>query len=534
VGAAATEAELLELATEQARHEDEAGLAATLDAVAERFPELDDPLLAARFVELSGTRVRGEEGLEKWARAAAMYADAGDESQGIVLRARLALARAYSGDVDPEPIRAAVDHLEEHGDVPARASAWTRLSIMHMIRQEVAEALAADDRAYEYATRSGDPLRVAQHAAQRARIRANADDTEAAREAARVAWEFYRGHGPRQRLAEVATLYGQLLDDPAMRVEAFGSAIACGVTEEELPARVGRGRALKQLGRADEAVADLVEAVALCAEQGLDEGGGYARYELAEAYAMAGRAFEAAEVAEEALVVFDEHDQVAEADDTRFLLARQYREIGDTSGAVARYRELIERLADNPGGRGRIGEEAAGLLYDLDRDAEAADAFLAAAHDLHESGDLIGELRALRRRMGALYYSGDLDAALETAGLAGERFAVLPDEMATVPNAIWQNALTAWEHGRVLMSRGQFAEAVPVLADQASRLHAIGAGAEADRLTAMYGEALLRSGRVTEAEPVVRELLEGMAPDAPGRETTEKVYAEIVEALGTS
>ena len=51
---------------------------------------------------------------------------------------------------------------------------------------------------------------------------------------------------------------------------------------------------------------------------------------------------------------------------------------------MARYRELIERLADNPGGRGRIGEEAAGLLYDLDRDAEAADALEAADDELDD------------------------------------------------------------------------------------------------------------------------------------------------------
>jgi hypothetical protein len=46
--------------------------------------------------------------------------------------------------------------------------------------------------------------------------------------------------------------------------------------------------------------------------------------------------------------------------------------------------------------------------------------------------------------------------------------------------------------------------------------------------------ALLRSGSPAEAEPVVRRVLDGMAPDAPGREAAEKVYAEIVEALGTS
>jgi len=41
-------------------------------------------------------------------------------------------------------------------------------------------------------------------------------------------------------------------------------------------------------------------------------------------------------------------------------------------------------------------------------------------------------------------------------------------------------------------------------------------------------------GGRAEGSSVMRNLLDVMAPDAPGRETAEKVYAEIREALGTS
>jgi hypothetical protein len=94
--------------------------------------------------------------------------------------------------------------------------------------------------------------------------------------------------------------------------------------------------------------------------------------------------------------------------------------------------------------------------------------------------------------------------------------------------------MTMWEAGRVLMSRGRYADALPHLHGADAPLRAVRATEDADILARMYGEALLRSGSPAEAEPVVRKLLDGMAPGAPGRETAEKVYAEIREALGSS
>jgi cellulose synthase operon protein C len=534
VPAAADPAELLDLATEQFEQERPDGLAAALDALAERFPVLDDPLLEARRVALTGNRLRLEgddAALDKWDEAARLFEAAGASGEAIVVRARAGFARAFADpDADISPLQADVDHQESNGDPAGRAAAWARMSILHLVRRELDEAVAADDRAYAHALETGDPRLIARHAMDRARVRGNTGDYETAAAAARTAWEFYRAHGSRPRLADVATLHGNLADDPAVQVEAFGAAIATGVDEQALPARVGRGRALLRLGRADDAIADLVEAVAICTERGLDHGGVHVRQELAEAYAAADRPFEAAEVAEEALRVYDELGENESGDNTRFLLARQYHKIGDTAGAVVRYQELISRLADNPAGRGQVGEEAAGLLYDLDRDAEAADAFRAAAADLHEAGDLIGELRALRRRVSALHYADEPAEAIETAQVADERFASLPDELAAEPNAIWQNALTAFEHARVLMSRGRYAEALPLLPEMPGRLRAIGAHDDADRLAGMYGEALLRSGAPVEAEAYLADLLAGMAPDAPGRELAERVHAEARDA----
>ncbi|GAA2651243.1 tetratricopeptide repeat protein [Paractinoplanes durhamensis] len=533
VPAIASPAELLEIADEQFHQEQEAAMAATLDAIAERFGELSDPLLAARFAALTGTRLSAPDddaGARKWDEAAALFEAAGAAGEASVQRARAALDRAHDGDVDPGPIRADVDHQEKHGGAAERANAWSRLSVLLTLQDEPAEAVEARNRADDYAAQTGDPRIIARHSALRARILANAEDNEGALAAARVAWDFYRAHGPADRLADVANLFGHLADDLLERVAAFTTAIGTGVAEEQLPARIGRGNVFKRLDRAGDAIDDLVEAVALCAEQDLTQGGAYARWELAGAYAMAGRPIEAAEVAEEALIVFDELGDGEMADNARFMLAKQYREIGDTAGAVNRYRELIERLAGNPAGRGQIGEEAGDLLFDLDRDAEAAEAFAAAGAALHEAGDLIGELRTLRRRVSALHYADEPEAATEAFGLAVERFAALPAELAAEPNAIWQHNLTRFEQSRVLMSRGRYAEALPIVRDAPARLRAIGATDDADHLDGMLGEALLRSGDPAAAEAHLRDLLAGMASDARGWELAEKIYQEAQEA----
>ena len=530
-------AELLDLGEEHHRAERDEAFAAVVDALATRSSTLDDPLLEARRLKALGSRAwltDREGGWDLWAEAADRFASAGAAGEASALRARLALERAYAGEVDEAPIRADVDYQEKHGGVRERAIAHGRLAILLKLRDEAEAANEAGDRADAYAEETGDPRLIAAQAMLRARNRAAVGRGEESVAAARQGYEFYREQGPARRLAEAANILGHAVDDPAERVELFGVVIDTRDSDQVLPARVGRGHALKRLGRPGEAVVDLAEAVALCAEHRLAPGGAFARYELAEAYAQDERPVEAVEVAEEALLFFDRADERRAADNTRYLLAQQYRLLGDTDAALARYRELIEALTDNPHGRAQMGEEAGALLFDLDRDADAAEAFGAAATCLHDAGDLVAELRLLRRRVAALHFADEAEAAGEAIRLADERWGELPAEQAAEPEAIWHHGMTMWEAGRVLMSRGRYAEALPHLHGADAPLWAIGATDDANHLAGMYGEALLRSGSPGEAEPIVRELLDGMAPDAPGRETAEKVYAEIVEALGTS
>ncbi|GID32737.1 tetratricopeptide repeat protein [Paractinoplanes brasiliensis] len=463
-------------------------------------------------------------------RDAERAAAAGREASA--LRARIALDRAYSGEpVDEAAIQADVAFQQQHGSAFEQANAWARLSIAHLMNGRADEANEAGDRADGFAAQTGDPRMVAMHGMLRARNRMAAHRHDEALAAAREAWQFYREHGPARRVAEAGTIYGHALDDPAEQVEVFSAVIATGEADKALPSRVGRGTALLRLGRPEEAIVDLVEAVALCAEAGLDTAGAHARNDLANAYRMAGRPVEAAEVAEEALARFDKLGDDDAADNARYLLAGLYRQIGDADGALGLYRTLIGRLAGNPAGRGQIAEDTAGLLFDLDRDAEAAETFLASASALHEADDPIGELRALRRAVSALHYSDQPERGEEVIGRIGAKFDALPPELAAEPNAIFQHAMTAYEAGNLLMSRGRYAEALPHLRGAPERLAAIGATDQADRIEGMLGEALLRSGQVTEAEALLRALLERMSDDSPSREVAQRVHEEAVAAM---
>jgi tetratricopeptide (TPR) repeat protein len=531
-------AELLELARRHYDEDRDEAMAATLDALDARFPDLDDPLLVARRAVLAGNRLllAGREGAsELWAEAVGLFSTAGATGEAGVVRARLALERAYDGEIDEDPIRADITYQEKHGDPAARAAAWMRLCIVHLLQGRADEAVEAGDRADACADETGDDRLIAFHALLRAQTRMNAGRPDEALPAARASWSFYREHGPARRRAEAAMLYGHLSDDPAEQVESFGAVIAHGEDGPVLAARVGRGRALMHLDRAGEAIPDLVEAVALCAERDLVEGGALARVDLANAYRLAGRPVEAAEVAEEAQLMFDRLGEQDQANDTRFLLAGLYREIGDKTGALDTYRDLIERLTDNLAGRGQIGEELGGLLYDLDRDAEAALAFRAAAADLHEAGQPIDELRVLRRQVGAWHYADEVEQAEEAVRLAAERFAALPAEIAAEPNAIWQQGMTAFEAGRLLTARDRHDEALPHLRGVPERLRAIGAGDDADRVEIMLAEALLRTGAAADAEALLAGLLDRLPADAPARRAVAGLHAEATkEAPPTS
>ncbi|BEL10598.1 hypothetical protein Q0Z83_087890 [Actinoplanes sichuanensis] len=533
----ATADELIDLAESYYRDDRRDALRAVLAAYDGRFEDPEDPAQAGRLWTLRGY-VLPDEAVEEtaaaWERAADLFTTAGDTARASAVRARLALFRTREGEPTAESvsaIEADVAVQEEHGDTGSRASALIRLAHVYRLLDRSGDANEAGDRADRLAAETGEPRRLAYHAMVRAQNRGMAGRGEEAVEAARAAWVFYREHGPASEAAAAAMVLGQLTEDPEEAVAALGVPLDFGLEAAQLPARVNRGRALRRLERPAEAVVDFVEAVALCAEAGQVEAGLFARQELAQAYHQADRPVEAAEVAEEALLGFERLGFEEPAADTRFLLAAVYRELRDNDRALAIYRDLIENLEGNPAGRGQVGEQAGQLLYDIDRDSEAALTFRAAAESLREAGDLVGELRVLRRRLMALNYADEVSEAEEVIELATGRYAELPAELAAEPGVIWGRSVFAFEVGNLLMRRGRYAEALPHLYGAPERLREIGAIDDADRVEGMLAEALLRSGSPKEAERILGALLKRMRPDAPTRELASELYDEATNRL---
>jgi tetratricopeptide (TPR) repeat protein len=536
IPAGATAAELLDLARDHAREDRDAALAATLDELDARFGELADPVLAGRRLMMRGD-VRQNAGdpigmLGHWEQAEKLFAEADATELLLVARSRIALERASreEGEADDGPALAEIAYQEEHGGPLERGGAWSRLSSLRFHQGRIDEAIEAADRGRRFAEQAGRPRLAAIAALLRTRGLVAAERIDEARATAHSAWEFYRAHGPAARRGEVATLYAQLIEEPAEQVALFDETIASGARGPALAARVGRGRALMRLERPAEAIDDLVEAVALATAEDMPDASAFARFDLANAYRLADHPVEAAEVAEEALLRFDRLGLTDPANDVRFMLTDLYRALGDDESALTGYRELIERLTDNPAGRAQVGEALADLLYRKDRDADAADAFGAAAAGLHEAGDLIGELRALRRRVSALYFAGRSEEAEATSGRVVELFGALPPEMAQVPNAIWQRWMTTYEAGRVLMAAERWDEAVAELRAGVAGLRDLGAVSDADRVASLLAEALLRAGEPAEAETLLRGLLARLPADSADRPALAELHAQAAQA----
>ncbi|GIE32117.1 hypothetical protein Ait01nite_051620 [Actinoplanes italicus] len=535
----ATAEELIELGERYSAEDRTDALQAVLDAHDARFGEPEEPALAARLWSLRGAALPDEaieETATAWTRAAELFTAADDVTEASAMHARLAVQQAMHGEATEEQLAVVEADVAAQDDPGATADALIRLAQMYRVLDRLDDADEAVDRADRIAAELGEERRLAYHAMIRAQNRMMAGRGEEAVEAARRAWAFYSEHGPVREQALSGMVLGQVTDDPEEAVATLGAALAFGLPGAALPARVRRGRALLQLGRPDRAIDDFVEAVALCteaaaAEAGPDVGALFARQELAQAYHQADRPAEAAEVAEEALLGFERLALQEPAGNTRFLLAAIYRDLGDNDRALTIYRDLIEELVDNPAGRGQVAELAGQLLYDMDRDSEAALTFRASAEALREAGDLAAELRLLRRRLMAHNYADEVPEAEEVIELAARRYAELPAELAAEPTVIWDRSVFAFEIGNLLMRRGRYAEAVPHLRGAPENLRGIGAVDDADRVEGMLAEALMRSGSLEDAERILGALLKRMRPDAPTRDLATRLYDEVHTAI---
>jgi tetratricopeptide (TPR) repeat protein len=519
---------LIRLAEEHEREDRDAEVAAVLTAFDQRFPDIEalDADVAARRLMLLGTQRwtaagNPEPAIPLWERGAELFDAAGDAVEASEARGRLGMVRCVLGDAETglPLVEGDLAVQEQQGDPVFRTRARARFAMALVTQGRYEEGVAAQDRALAAAAESGDARMVARNLTRKARYLVALHRHDDAEAAVAEAVAFYREHGPADSLAEAQLLYAQIAPDPEKVVAACTEVLELGDPAHAMDARSSRGYALLRLNRPADAVPDLVEWVAICAERGDDNAGAFARLELARAYQGSGRPAEAAEVAEEAVIWLDQGGHTQAADDARLLSAATYRSLGANQDALARYAELVDRLAENPAGRGQIQEYAADLLFRIDRDAEAAERFGLAAADLRTAEDPLGEVRALRRRVLALRWAGDPETALETAALARERHADLPEE----PQVIWERAMLGYETAMVLTGSGRPAEALPHLDGVAEGLRGIGATGNADEAEFLRGQVLVDAGRPAEAEALLRRLLDGLDPDADLRGPVREV-----------
>ncbi|MET7834036.1 hypothetical protein ABZS44_14605 [Micromonospora sediminicola] len=510
--------ELLALAEECWRTNRRDGLVAALRAYDERFGDTELPAATrARRLELRAGEVSQDDdgvpvAIEVNRAALAAWREVPDPLRAQVVAGRLGALLSTVEESAEEGLtlaREAAEHLAAHGEPRERAAAWDRLALAHVHRERWAEALDALDRAD--ADAGLDPWldgRVALHRTHVLEQLERADEfRDAAVRARRLAGEV----GDGEMLTAACLAYVRATEDPADAVAACDEALAVAPAGARLPLRVTRGRALLAAERAAEAVEDLAEAVTLCVEQGLP-GDALLRWELAEAYRAAGRLTEAAEVAEEAVLGLDRAGAQAEADRCRHLLAGIYEGLGEPDLALGLLDQLAENLdgPDNLPQRAQVLEEAGGILYDADRDALAAQRFAAAATAWRLAGYPVDELRARRREMLALHWSGDLPAAVAAIDRVDEAvgaLAGLPDEP---PVVTYERAMAADAVARVLIAEERITAALDRVDGVPDRLRSIEAFGEAAQVEVLTGELLLRDGRPDQAERLLGPVLAGL------------------------
>ncbi|MEW2589251.1 hypothetical protein AB0893_02480 [Micromonospora aurantiaca] len=510
--------ELLALAEECWRTNRRDGLVATLRAYDERFGDADVPATtrAWRLELRAGELSQDDDGVPAAIavnrEALAAWREVPDPLRAQVVAGRLGVLLSMveeSADEGMTLARESAGYLTEHGEPRDRAAGWDRLALAHVHREQWAEALDALDRAEAEA--DADPWLAGRVALHRTHVLEQLERAEEFRDAAVRSRRLASELGDAEMLTGACLAYARSTDDAADAVAACDEALSVAPAGAYLPLRVTRGRALMAADRAGEAVEDLAEAVTLCVEQGLD-GDALLRWELAEAYRVAGRLAEAAEVAEEAVLGLDRAGAQAEADRCRHMLAGIYAGLGETDLALTVLDTLAENLdgPDNLPHRAQVLEESGGLLYDADRDALAAQRFAAAATSWRLAGFQVDELRARRRELLALHWSGDLPAAVAAIERVDEAAAVLPAEADEAPVVTYERAMAADAVARVLIGEDRLTAALDRVDGVPERLRSIEAFGEAAQVEVLTGELLLRDGRPEQAEGLLRPVLAGL------------------------
>jgi tetratricopeptide (TPR) repeat protein len=546
--------ELLDMIEEGYRTGDEKRSFALVRVLEERFGEagLTGEQAARRADCLAAAAANERDDLaeaeRQWRTAVRLYTELGDADRRYTAQGRLGLTLCELGSPDEglPMAESAAAYLLVSGAPHLRASAAHRLAGALLTASRAEEALATLDVAQEYAPDSPNPYTAFAVALSRAQCLGMLGRMSEAVAAARAAHVGFAELGHRAGRAAAAWAMGlglEMTGDAEGAVVAFDDAIAHladprGVAD----ARRHRAHLLAGTPRAAEVIDDLIDLVALAEERApvgarpgsrSDLTGAQIRFDLAVAYRHAGRLLDAAEIAEEAVPALDAAQRPDLADRCRYLLASVYRDMGESDGALSLFEQLTVNLDgfDNAAARGQMHEEAAEILYRLDRDAEAAARFATAAETFRSCGLTLDEVRCHRMAALALRWSGEPDAALAMLAEADARAAGLPvDE----PPARWERAMLGYDGARVLLGADRLDEALTRLDGVAAQFRSINAYAEALQTDLFAGELLLRQGRAAEAESQLRPVLASAPTGSDLSQNAAWLLCEALEALGRS
>lgn len=528
--------EELAAAAERARRRSEDDTAAVawreFDAVC---PDPDGALLARRLDGRGFARSETDPvgAGEDWRRAAELFAATGDEVRRWISTTQAALVRCMT-DAPEEgfaELTAAVEQLAILGDSEQHARGVSRIATASAMLGRPGDAEAAFTRARELAEQTGDPHLLADVLSRAAGFTASQgeDRLAAALDLAERSIELYRVADIPAAMAETQLLAARLRVGSGDLEGAY--ALMGEAAEAHGPTLRGRalhnrGRLATELHKHDEAWTLLGQAVAELSVAGLTTEAAYAKAALASACLALDRPEDLADVAEEASDELDRIGDAKEAAQTRFLLSKAYRRLGDNTQAL----ELLESLAgycardENPAGVGQMRSAAAEILSE-DRDDLAAESYIAAAEAYAEAKFDLDELTC--RRLAALswHWIGDIELSLAELAKAEDRAAALHAEE---PPARRELAMLAYDGARILRYADRFPEALTRAETAAASFHANGDTLQASIAEVLRGQLLVDLDRPAEAKPVLTAALRTLPADATAqRDQLETLLATL-------
>jgi cellulose synthase operon protein C len=530
--------ELLDLAETLYREEETAGAEAACEAFDARYGSTElAPRQRARRAELYGlaSANNGELATAElaWMSALDLFAAAGDEVNRQITRSRIAqlMCRTERGGIGLPIAEDSTDYVLAHGPVGRRASAYRRLAFCYMLSGRVEDALHTLDLAEPFAALSDDTRTPMWLLVDRAGILGETGQIDAAHAAAEQARDACRSAGFRTGLAAASWISGRaheiggrLADALAAYDEALG---VCDDVDMRRQLRRQRGGMLAGTSRAAEAIDDLILSVADATAAGDDDAATTLRQQLATAYLNSGRPLDSADVAEEAVAAFTDHDPNAES--IRHLLSQAYRALDQPDQAI----EQLELVAasgarrDCPELVGEMNEQIGDLLDAIDRDAAAAVRYAVAADAYRRAGLELEHVRASRRHATSLMWANQFDAAVEALAEADLAALALTDED---PDVVWERAILACDGGRIVAAHGDIAGGILRMGPAIGTLRAVGDSGAATFAAGIYADLLLRADRPDEVEPVLKAAL-GDAPDESMRAHLASMLVRALEAM---